>query len=117
MKRKFVVILLLIVMIAAYVIAEEDALIYDSGKKKNPFIPYVTNDGQLINIQEDSGDIKLNLEGIFYDDKGQSMVIINGEILKKNDTLGNIKIVDIKKDSVVYAKDGTILTLYAERKE
>lgn len=116
MKRKFVVILF-IMAVAASAMAQETQLKYDSAKKKNPFIPYVTGDGQLINVQEEDGDVRINLEGIIYDEGGQSMAIINGEILKKNDTIGNAKIVDIKREGIVYSKDGEIFTLSVKKEE
>ena len=91
---------------------------YESKDKKDPFIPVVTNDGQLLmKIQSEEKDIDLNLEGIIYESKGQSMAIINGEILKVDDSIGNVKIVEIRKDSIVYSKDGEIVTLFANGKE
>ncbi|MDD5006066.1 MAG: general secretion pathway protein GspB [Candidatus Omnitrophica bacterium] len=94
-------------------IAQEKVVKYDSGNKRNPFIPIVTNDGQLLNVQNDENDIDLNLEGIAYDKNGQSMAIINGEVLRKNDAIGSVKIIEIRKDSVVCTRDGEIFTLDA----
>ena len=90
---------------------------YEKANRKNPFIPIVTNDGQLINIREGDEDSSLVLEGIIYDKDGQSMAMINGQILRKNDSVGDAKIVEIRKDSVVYIKDGEIFILNASRKE
>jgi len=109
--------LLVIMMGLADVVAQDNKATYDSAKKRDPFIPYVADDGQLINIHEEGEDININLEGIFYDKDGQSMAIINGEILKKNDTIGNIKIVEIKRGSIVYSKNGEIYTLSAKKEE
>ncbi|MDD5292237.1 MAG: general secretion pathway protein GspB [Candidatus Omnitrophica bacterium] len=110
-------VLLIIAVGIADVMAQDNGTIYDSAKKRDPFIPYVTNDGQLINIREEGEDININLEGIFYDKDGQSMVIINGEILRKNDTIGNIKIVEVKRDGIVYSKKGEIYTLSAKKED
>ena len=112
--RLVAMILVIAMLIMANAVVAEEGLVYDSGKKRNPFIHYITNDGQLVNIPEGDEDITLNLEGIFYDKDGQSMVIINGAILRKNDTIGNVRIVDIKRDNVLYSKDGEIFTLYAK---
>jgi len=91
---------------------------YESQGKKDPFIPVVTNDGQLLmKVQSEEKDIDLNLEGIIYESRGRSMVIINGEILKVDDSIGSVKIVEIRKDSIVYSKDGEIVTLFAKEKE
>lgn len=86
----------------------EEAPSYQGAGKRDPFIPYVTNDGQLINVSNEEKEFTLNLEGIIYEEKGQSLVIINGEILKQNDTIGDIKIIEIRKDSVVYMKNGEL---------
>ena len=91
--------------------AETEAPAYQSANKRDPFIPYVTNDGQLINIGSEEKEFSLNLEGIIYEEGGQSMVIINGEILKQNDTIGDIKIVEIRKDSLVYMKNGELFVV------
>lgn len=104
-------------VIATEFVFGETAPNYERAKKRNPFIPIVTNDGQLINIQEEGENAQLNLEGIIYDKDGQSMAIINGQILRKNDNIGDAKIVEIRKDSVVYSKDGEIFILNAEKGE
>jgi type II secretory pathway component PulC len=90
---------------------------YEKGNKRNPFIPIVTNDGQLINIEEENEEAQFKLEGIIYDQDGQSMAIINGQILRKNETILDAKVVEIRKDSVVYVKDGEIFVLDTEKKE
>lgn len=101
----------------ADVVQKDIELRYESADKRNPFIPLVTGDGRLLIDIQGEEEIDLNLEGIIYEVEGQSMAIINGEILKKNDAIGNVKIVEIRRDSVVYSKDGEIFTLIAEREE
>lgn len=99
------------------VVQQETGPKYERAGKRNPFIPIITTDGQLINIQDEDENSELNLEGIIYDKSSQSMAIINGQILKANETIGGVKIVEIRKDSVVYVKDGEIFILNQERKE
>jgi ribosomal protein S4E len=90
---------------------------YEKGNKKNPFIPIITNDGQLLNIEEENKEVNFVLEGIIYDKEGNSMAIINGQILGKNDTILDAKIVEVRKDSVVYVKDEEIFVLNAKKEE
>jgi type II secretory pathway component PulC len=91
---------------------------YEKGLKKNPFIPIITNEGQLINIEDDEDkEVQFNLEGIIFDKEGQSIAIINGQILGKNETILDAKIVDVRKDSVVYVKDGEIFVLNLKKEE
>jgi len=88
--------------------AETKSPQYEKAGKRDPFIPYVTSDGQLINIGTQQKEFSLKLEGIIYEEGGQSMVIVNGEVLKENDTIADAKIVEIRKNSVVYMKDGKL---------
>jgi hypothetical protein len=110
-----VIILLVAMIVIVNAMPQESQLLYDSANKRDPFTPYLTSDGQLINIQQEGEDIKLNLEGIIYDKQGQSMAIINGEVLKKDDKIGNIQLIEIKRDSIVYSKDGEVFTLYSKK--
>lgn len=98
-------------------LSDESAPKYEKGKKRDPFIPIITSDGQLINIEDEDKEIQFNLEGIIFDKEGHSMAIINGQILKKNDTILDAKIVEVRKNSVVYVKDGDIFVLNAEKEE
>ena len=102
---------------SAQVVTQNTAPKYEKGDKKNPFIPIITNDGQLINIEDEDKEIQFNLEGIIFDKEGQSIAIINGQILEKNDTILDAKIVEIRKDSVVYVKDGEIFVLNLTKEE
>jgi len=87
---------------------------YQKADKRDPFIPYVTSDGQLINIGAPDKEFAFKLEGIIYDKDGKSMAIINGEVLKADDTIADIKIVEIKRDSVVYMKNGELFVAKQE---
>lgn len=49
---------------------------------------------------------KFIIDGIIFNPKGESSVIINGEILKEGDRLGGLLIVKIHKDSVIVIADG-----------
>lgn len=98
-------------------VSQSGAPKYEKGNKKNPFIPVITNDGQLINIEDENKEIQFNLEGIIFDKEGKSIAIINGQILGKNDTILDAKIVEIRKDGVVYVKDGEIFVLNLKKEE
>ncbi len=120
MSRKiFIISLFMIAVFLSSVYAQQKEVVpkYEKAGKRNPFIPIVTNDGQLINIEEENKEVQFKLEGIMYDEEGQSMAIINGQILRKNDAILDAKIVEIRKDSVVYVKDGEIFILNAEKEE
>lgn len=119
MLRTFILLLFLLMssFAVADIIAKDNVPKYEKGRRRNPFIPIVTNDGQLINIEDEDKKVCFNLEGIIYDKQGQSMAIINGQILRKNDTILDAKIVEVRKDSVVYVKDGEIFILDVKKEE
>jgi uncharacterized membrane protein YvbJ len=51
------------------------------------------------------------LEGIFYDPKNKSYVVINGQLVSEGESLGNILIKTINRDSVEVVEDGDLKTL------
>ncbi len=78
-----------------------DLFKYDAAGRRDPFMPLVTKEGKIafgygtIRSIED-----IRLEGIVYDPSGDSIAVINGMVLKENDTIGNIKLIKIESDKV-----------------
>ncbi|UCH12107.1 MAG: hypothetical protein JSW18_04635 [Candidatus Omnitrophota bacterium] len=78
-----------------------DSFKYDTAGRRDPFVPLVTKGGKIafgygtIRSIED-----IRLEGIVYDPSGDSIAVINGMVLKENDTIGNIKFIKIEFDKV-----------------
>ena len=116
-RRTLIKLLPLSLFLIVVSISYADVPKYEKAGKRNPFIPYVTNDGHLTNIGSEKKELTLKLEGIIFDKDGNSMAIINGEILGKGDTIGDAKIIEIRKDSVVYIKNGEIFVIDARREE
>lgn len=81
----------------------EEAFKYNSNAKRDPFMPLVSETGGYasdaygVNAIED-----IRLEGIVWDEIKGSVAIINGEIVKEGQEIGNVKILKIKKDSVLF---------------
>lgn len=117
MRVVLTILFLLIFLQFSGLIMADGIPVYEKAKKRNPFIPLITNDGQFTNIKDDEENSDLVLEGIIYDKEGKSMAIVNGQILGKGDTIADAKIVEIRKDSVVYAKDGEIFIINAKKEE
>jgi len=80
---------------------------YDSGKRRDPFIPVT---GEDVSISAASSGIKL--EGIIYDPGGRSMAILNGKTCQTGEILGTATIVKIQKDHVVISIEGEEKTLW-----
>lgn len=80
--------------------------VYDSGGRRNPFIPLVTPDGRLLKLESQGPDSGLSLEGIIYDERGLSYAIVNGEIVKVSDKVGDYQVLKIEEGKVTLIKDG-----------
>lgn len=82
---------------------------YDSGEKRDPMIPLIGPDG-LINQKGVRSD--LNIEGIIVDKGGDSVAIINGDVYKAGDRIGEAVVVQILKDRVLLSQDDEDKTLW-----
>jgi hypothetical protein len=57
-------------------------------------------------MEQQEGLAGLSLEGIIYDKNGVSYAIVNGEILKIGDNVGDYQILKIENNKVIFIKDG-----------
>ncbi|MBN1914063.1 MAG: hypothetical protein JW788_06660 [Candidatus Omnitrophica bacterium] len=90
---------------------------YDSRGRRNPFIALVTQDGRLLKLDEDQSDKGLFLEGIIYDGRGFSYAIVNGEVVKADETVAGYKVLRIQRDKVIFERDGSRLELELKKEE
>ncbi len=74
---------------------------YDSKSARDPFVPLISEEG---GVASDAYNIasfgEVRLEGIIWDASGNSMALINGEMVKEGDMLGDMKVLKTEKDSV-----------------
>ncbi len=103
LKNSFCILLILVFTSCAFAQGE---FIYDAKGKRNPFIPLVTPEGQLIKLQEDEKKSELSLKGIIYDKSGASFAIINDEVIKTGDNFLGYQIIKIEERKVILNKDG-----------
>ena len=93
---------------------------YDPHGKRDPFTPLVT-----LTSKESSGLLgaetadELTIEGIVYDPKKGSVIIVNGSVLKEGEEIGKMKIVEIRRDGVVISMNGskTFKPMYKKEEE
>ncbi|MBN1405509.1 MAG: hypothetical protein JW946_03225 [Candidatus Omnitrophica bacterium] len=74
---------------------------YNAMDVRDPFMPLVTKDGKIAygySAIKNIGDLRL--EGIVFDPSAGSIAIINGALLRKNETIGNIKLLDVEQNRV-----------------
>jgi len=85
----------------------EEIFKYDSKGKRDPFMPLISEGGVQISDVYGVSSIKdIRVEGIVWDDRGGSVAIINGEIVKEGKDIGVLKLLKIEKDGVIFDING-----------
>jgi hypothetical protein len=104
---------------------------YDSEGRRNPFIPLVGEDGRLLRL---SGSVPeasaassipdvsrpgmdLRVEGIAVDPNGGSFAVVNDEIVKQGDMVGECKVLVIAGDRVIFEKNGDRIEIIVHKEE
>lgn len=85
---------------------------YQSRGKRDPFIPLVTGEvKRTLGLESVETIDDVIFEGIIFDPSGESMAVLNSEILKEGDKISNIEVTKISNNSVtlkIYDKSYTI---------
>jgi hypothetical protein len=85
---------------------QEKKFLYNDAGRRDPFYPLIGTDGRILVAHNTTAKIgDLQLEGILWDEGGNSLAIINNQILAKGETIGAFKIIEITKVKVVLSKD------------
>jgi len=82
---------------------------YDARGKRNPFIPLVTPDGHYLKLdveEEATDEPGLKLEGIIYDKFGLSYAVVDGQVVKIGDKVGEYQVLQIEERKVIFMRDG-----------
>jgi hypothetical protein len=103
--------LLVVVLVSPNNVAAENTFVYDASGKRDPFIPLVTPDGRLLNLEPEKQKKELNVEGIVFDTYGLSYAIVNGEIARVGDQIGAYQVLRIEKKKIIFIKDGEPLEI------
>lgn len=98
----------LFVMIAAVQKpASADEISYDPHGKRDPFVPLITLTSKdstgLMGVETVD---ELTIEGLVYDPKSGSIVVINGSVLKEGDEISGVKVLKIKPDGATLSLNG-----------
>jgi|GEM_PF-1198046 len=85
--------------------------IYNDHGKRDPFWRLVNAQGIVVNAERDpqSSSTTMVLEGIVYDDSGESVAMVNGNIVKVGDLVGMLVVKEITASSVVL-QQGDVVT-------
>ena len=80
---------------------------YESGGKRDPFVPLVGIDRPAVSRLEDVTSIAdVKLEGTASGPGGKVIAILNGEIVKEGDRFGDIEIKKVTKKTVTIIMGG-----------
>jgi len=98
--------------------AAESAYVYDSQGKRNPFMPLVTSDGRLVMIEDQpQKNTVLTLQGIAFDKNGISYALVNGEVARVSDYIGEYQVLRIEKRKVIFIKDSVTSEVELKKEE
>ncbi len=86
------------------------------GSKRDPFVPLITPGGYLMNV-EPQENAALRLEGITFDPRGDSIAVINGELLRVGDEVSGAVVTTIEADNVTVIQDNKKVELALRREE
>lgn len=95
----------------------QEQFTYNAKGKRDPFIPLVTADGRLLKLEQEEGASGLLLEGIIYDEHSLSFAIVNGEVVKVGDKIGDYQVLKIEKNKVLFIKEGEITEMELKKEE
>lgn len=94
-------------MLLFFSIASAEEIRYDRPNFRDPFVPLRNLTGS-----EAKGSEESILEGIVYDPKGGSYVIINGEIYREGEEVGGSMLVRIFADRIVLQRESQEMELW-----
>ena len=110
--KHFSLFLWIILPIIGIILASQDLLwadqnLYSARGKRDPFTQLISKTSRqasgLIGVETAE---ELSVEGIVYDSAKGSIVIANGSVLREGEELGNVKVVKIKNDGVLFSVNG-----------
>jgi hypothetical protein len=96
---KFWVVISFLLMTSS-VHAQEEKFVYGDHGRRDPMKPLVSPTITFVDYETDFRVTDLRLEGIMSGQDGQSIAVINGQIVKTNDKVGEFVIMRITTDTV-----------------
>ncbi len=102
--RFFLVLMLTLMTITAATAQESELFVYDDGGRRDPLWPLVNSNGAILNYESEFLITDLALEGIMAGAQGENLAIINGRVLRANDSIGQFVVGNIAEDSIILRK-------------
>ncbi|MBI4707905.1 MAG: hypothetical protein HY761_08285 [Candidatus Omnitrophica bacterium] len=108
-------VIFVIIFLPLFLFAQQ--FVYDAKEKRNPFIPLVTPEGRLLQLDKEEKKADLAVEGIIYDKNGRSFALAGGAVLAVGDTFGDYQVLKILEDKVIFIKEGQPYEVYINKEE
>jgi hypothetical protein len=84
--------------------------LYASKGKRDPFVPLVTSGskiGTAAGLAAVESVDEIVIEGLMFDSVPKnSVVVVNGSVLKEGDEVGNVKVLKIRQDGAQFSVNG-----------
>jgi hypothetical protein len=91
---------------------------YEARGKRDPFVPLVGGSRPVsLKLEDITSAEDVKVEGIAVGASGRRIVILNGEVLKENDKVGEVQVKNIYKTSVTIVIGGKSYDLYLSGEE
>ncbi|MCB9757187.1 MAG: hypothetical protein H6753_02030 [Candidatus Omnitrophica bacterium] len=103
--------------IAADGTSVEKEFTYNDHDKRDPFWSLLGNRGTILNFDKDIYASDMVLEGVLLEPTGDSVAIINGNIVKIGDKVGFFIVKEIQVNMVILEKGQEIITLKLKKEE
>lgn len=112
MRKIVSIILISSAAIFILVFAYGESFQYESKGKRDPFVPLIGSGKAVTTGLEDIVSIDdVNLEGIAVGLRGKRIAVINGQLLKENEKIGNLKIIRITDKMVTLSINDKVYQL------
>lgn len=87
--------------------AQAEELAYRSRGRRDPFAPLVTLTTKTATSLAGIESVEdVTIEGIMYDPKNGSVVVVNGSVMKEGEESGSVKVLQIKAGGVWFQVNG-----------
>ncbi len=103
--------------VAAEGASVENDFTYSDHDKRDPFWSLLGNRGTILNFDKDIYASDMVLEGVLLEPTGDSVAIINGNIVKIGDKVGFFIVKEIQVNMVILEKGQEIITLKLKKEE
>ena len=97
--------------------ADDGVFVYDDHAKRDPFLQLVTPGGVIVNYDKNLELSDMVLEGVVTGKGEGNIAIINGMIVKVNDSIGLFVVKSIETDAVVLQKGEKTFILKLKKEE